>query len=182
MVAPRFVALPFVMLVVVSVSACGSNSATTGTAAHSTAVQTMPMAGGHAMQMSSSQPEHEATALAALQAHPATATRELRAALASRFEPQAAKRDAREALMLIGQHKGAPAALSATQGAAVEHLSYALAALTAHDPKTAAGHLMEASSLPAFSRPANDALAVINAHDIPRAVGIISDSLHRLGA
>ncbi len=137
------------------------------------------------MQMSSSQPEHDATALAALaalQAHPATATRELRAALASRFEPQAAKRDAREALMLIGQHKGAPAALPATQGAAVEHLSYALAALTAHDPKTAAGHLMEASSLPAFSRPANDALSVINAHDIPRAVGIISDSLHRLGA
>lgn len=80
------------------------------------------------MQMSSSQPEHDATALAALQAHPATATRELRAGLASRFEPQAAKRDARE------------------------------------------------------SRPANDALAVINAHDIPRAVGIISDSLHRLGA
>lgn len=181
MFAPRVVALSFLMLTGISVSACGSSSPKAGTAAASSAAQTMPMAGGQGMKMSSRQPEHDATALAGLQAHPAAATRELRAALASRYEPPAAKRDARKALALIAQHK-AQAVLATTQGAAVEHFSYALQALNAHSPQTAAGHLMEASNLPAFSRAATQSLAAIKAHDTARAVSIVSQTLHRLGA
>jgi hypothetical protein len=157
------------MLAFMSVPACASSSTTTAATS----------AGG--MQMGSRQPENDAAAAAALQAHSITAAKhDLRAAIASRYEPRAAKRYARDALMLVGQRKDVQAEKPAMRGAAVEHLSWALAALKAHDPTTATGHLMEAAALPPSSRAAKAAIAAIKANHIARAVTLVTSALRAL--
>jgi hypothetical protein len=196
MATRRVLAVPFLILAVLPVSACGSSSTTTAAgagAAGATATHTMSMTStvgmpmtttsAQGMQMSSMQPENDAAALAALRAHDTkAATRDLRAALGSRNESVAAKRYARQALLLVGQHKTLPAEMPGMQGAAVEHLTYALAALNARDPKTATGHLMEASMLAPAFRAAAAALAAIKAHNIARAASVVRGALHGLGA
>lgn len=138
---------------------------------------------GSSMEMGTTQPENDAAALAALQGHNVTAARhDLRAAINSRYEPRAAKRYARQALALVGQHGGLPAEKPAARGAAVEHLSWALAALKAHDPTTAAGHLSEAAVLPPSAKAAKAAIAAIKANHIARAVRLVTGALRGLGA
>jgi hypothetical protein len=135
------------------------------------------------MKMGPSQPENDAAAVAALKAHnAAAATHDLRMALGSRHEPAAAKRYARRALGILGKGKAAAAEVPAIRGAAVEHLTYALAALKARDATTAAGHLMEAAMLAPAARSAAAAIAAIKAHNLARALTLVSQALRGLGA
>lgn len=185
MSTPRLVTVPFLIAAVISVSACGSSTNTTAAASSDTPTHGMPItvpdAGG--MKMSSKQPENDAAAVAALQAHNTTAaTHDLRTALGSRHEPAAAQRYARRALGMLAGGKAAAAEVPAIRGAAVEHLTYALAALKAREAVTAAGHLMEAAMLPPAARSAAAALAAIRAHNLARAVTVVSQALRGLGA
>jgi hypothetical protein len=186
MFTPRVLAVPVLIVAVVSVSACGSSTKTTAaktTAAATTHTMTMHTTSTEAMPMGSMQNENDAGALAALQAHNTTAaTHDLRMALSSTSEAVAAKRYARQALAMVAQRTGPQAEISAMDGAAVEHLTNALTALHARDPKMAAAHLMEASALPVASRTAASALAAIKARDIARAVSVVSKALRGLGA
>jgi hypothetical protein len=134
------------------------------------------------MNMGATQPENDAAAVAALQAHNTSAARhDLRIALGARHEPAAAQRYARRALGLLAGGRSAAAKVPAMRGAAVEHLSYALAALKARDATTAAGHLMEAAMLPPAARSAAAALAAIKVHNIGRAITLVSQALRGLG-
>ncbi len=184
MSTPRIAAGPFLILAALAVCACGSSATTSAAASSATTAHGTPItsAGTGAMKMRDRQPENDAGAVAALEAHDTTAaTAYLRAALATMYEPAAAKSYARQALGMLGRGRSAAAQVPAKRGAAVEHLSWALAALKAHDPKTASGHLMEAAMLPPASRAATAALAAIKAHHLSRAVSLVSAALRGLG-
>lgn len=138
-------------------------------------------AGASAMTAESS-PEHVAAGLAALKAHHAdTARRELRAALSASGEPAGARAHARAALAALAADKLPQAQTHAADGAAVEHLTYALGALRAHHPAEAAGHLQEAAELRHVRSAARRALADIAAHHTAAAIRAVRAGLKRAG-
>ncbi len=116
---------------------------------------------GH-MHMGAAMPEHASAALAALGRHAtAVALRELRAAASSTAEPAATRGHAREASAAISKGDLAMARLHAANGAAVEHLTYALRALIAGSVTEARGHLGEAAALPKVASQARAALGAL---------------------
>lgn len=127
-------------------------------------------------------PEHVAAGLAALEAHDVgTARKQLRAALSASGEPAGARAHARDALAALAVGKLGQAQAHAANGAAVEHLTYALGALRTHHPAEAAGHLHEATDLPQARSAALRALADIAAHHTAAAIRAVRAGLKLLG-
>ncbi len=135
--------------------------------AHASARAAMPM------PMNGSTPEHVAAALAAFKHHhPEMASVDLRMAMAMKAEPTAARGHAREALYALKGHDVAVAEMHAANGAAVEHLTYALRALHAGHltgSMSAADHLGEAVALPRVRKDAKAAIRAIKRRDIKAA-------------
>src|SRR3954453_20241212 len=105
-----------------------------------------------AMEMDSGSPEHVADALAALRAHKnAAAKMHLKEAIATKAEPKAARDHAKEALAALKRANRAEAIEHATNGPAVEHLTYALAALQEKKIAVAKEHLAEARELEPYA-------------------------------
>jgi hypothetical protein len=133
-----------------------------------------------AMEMDSGSPEHVADALAALQAHKnASAKMHLKEAIATKAEPKAARDHAKEALSALNKGNRAMAIDHATNGAAVEHLTYALSALQAKKIATAKKHLMEARGLGPYATAAKRALAQIKAGKYTTAIATVRNTLAR---
>jgi hypothetical protein len=191
MPTPRSVVLPLVSCLALAVTASPADAAAMTPASKPTmtgpsmsgSTMSGPTMGGSTMQMTSRQPEHDADALAALMTHnPTAAARDLRSALASHYEPAASKTYARRALTLLGEKKGTQASVPTTDGAAVEHLTWALSALNADQPATASGHLMEAAELPPAAAAAKAALTALAALDNAKAIRTVRGALKSLGA
>ena len=134
-------------------------------------------AGAMSMSMGAS-PEHVAAALTALEAGKhATARTQLKAAIATAAEPPKAREHARAALRALTVGKFKQARRHAANGAAVEHLTYALGALRAGHTATAMGHLEEAAMLPRVAAKARLALTDIAAHKVTAAIKAIQAGL-----
>ena len=136
-----------------------------------------------AMEMDMGSPEHVADALAALQAHKnAAAKKHLREAIATKEEPKCARDHAKEALDAINAGKRAMAIDHATNGAACEHLTFALSALQAKKTATARHHLTEASDLKPYAADAKRALAALKAGKRAQAIAITRNALAKAAA
>jgi hypothetical protein len=128
--------------------------------------------------MGASQPEHVAAAYAAINKFRlSAAAKDLRAAIKDSSEPAKARAHAREAYDALGANHVHVAAGHAEHGAAVEHLTYALAALNAGEDATAKDHLGEAKQLDIVSSQAKRALADIGAHKDAAAVRAVKAGL-----
>lgn len=135
-------------------------------------------AGATAMEMGSGSPEHVADALAALQQHhTAKAKMHLKEAIATRGEPKCARDHAQEALDALKAGKRGVAIDHATNGAACEHLTYALAALQEQHAAEAREHLLETRELAAYARDAKRALAALKAGKRATAIRIVRNAL-----
>ncbi len=118
------------------------------------------------MPMGASTPEHVAEALADLrEGHVAAARVDLRRAIRAQTEPMQARMHAKEALKALGSSDRAMAQMHAANGAAVEHLTYAMDALSMGHPDMALSHLREARSLPRVHKYAKAAIAAIRRHE-----------------
>lgn len=131
-------------------------------AARATASPSMSME----MPMGSSTPEHVAEALAALKKGQISQARvDLRRAIHSKDEPMDAGMHAKEAVAALNTGDRAMALMHAANGAAVEHLTYALDALRAGHFAMARGHLGEALSLPRVRKYAKAAISAVDRGD-----------------
>ena len=140
-------------------------------------------AGAAAMEMGMGSPEHVADALAALQAHKnASAKMHLKEAIATKAEPKCARDHAQEALDAVNGGKRAMAIDHATNGAACEHLTYAVSALQAGKVKIARGHLMEASDLAPYRKLATRALSELKAGHRATAIALTRKALANAAA
>src|SRR3954452_3114249 len=132
-----------------------------------------------AMDMDSGSPEHVADAVAALRAHHNAQAREhLKTAIATMAEPKAAREHAKEALAELKLGHRDMALEHAVNGAAVEHLTYALAALQGGKTRTAREHLTEAGGLQPYAAAAKRAIAALNAGKRAKAIRITRDTLN----
>ena len=132
-----------------------------------------------AMDMGSGSPEHVADAVAALRAHHnAEARTHLKTAIKTMGEPKAARDHAKEALAQLNAGHAGKALEHAVNGAAVEHLTYALSALQAGKNKVARGHLTETEGLLPYAAAAKRALAALNAGKHAKAISITRSALH----
>jgi hypothetical protein len=123
-----------------------------------TSAMTMPRA--------SSTPEHVSEALVALEKNRLPEARAaLRRAIHTNAEPTDARMHARESLSALTMGDRAMARMHAANGAAVEHLTYALQALQAGQTDMARGHLTEALALPKVHKYARSAIAAIKHGD-----------------
>jgi len=132
-----------------------------------------------AMDMDAGTPEHVADAVAALRAHHnAQARKHLKTAIATMAEPKAAREHAQEALdELTAGHRG-KALEHAINGAAVEHLTYALAALQEGKTKVGRHHLTETEDLQPYAAAAKRAIAALNAGNRAKAIRITRNTLN----
>jgi hypothetical protein len=139
------------------------------------AIMAATIGGGQAVvnAMSSGPPEYVAEALAALQhGKAASAKKDLQMALASRREPKDARGHAREALDALDKGDTKTAKKHATNGAAVEHLTYALRALNVGHltgSGSAEDHLGESVHLRKVHKQALAAIKAIKRHDVKAA-------------
>jgi len=118
------------------------------------------------MPMGSSTPEHVAEALAALRSGRISQARaDVRRAIHSPEEPMDARMHAKEVVTSLNMGDRAMALTHAANGAAVEHLTYALAALQARHPLTARGHLIEALALRRVHKYAKAAISAVDRGD-----------------
>jgi hypothetical protein len=124
-------------------------------------------------KMAPSTPEHVAEALADLQqGKTARARTALRQAIGDHREPADARDHAREALDQLKKGHVREAKIHATNGAAVEHLTYALRALNAGrltGSESATNHLIEAKAIAKVRRYATAAIKAIRNHSIADA-------------
>jgi hypothetical protein len=131
-----------------------------------------------AMDMGMGSPEHVASALAQLKAHHnAKAKHFLKLAISTKAEPKAARDHAKEALTALNGGKRTMAIDHATNGAAVEHLTYALSALQAKKIAEGRMHLMEAKDLAPYAADAGRALAALKAGHRAQAISIVREAL-----
>jgi hypothetical protein len=140
-------------------------------------------AGAWAMDMEMGSPEHVEEALAALKAHKnAAAKKHLKEAIATKAEPKCARDHATEALEALNAGKRAMAIDHATNGAACEHLTFALGALQAKKDAEARHHLGEARELSAYANYAKRALAALKAGKRADAIRITRTALAKAAA
>ncbi len=152
------------------VGAAASTLVLVGATAPAGAGVHMPIQRHMHMHTAPSAPEHVAEALAALgRGETDTARKELQRAVASNTEPKSARGHAREALNALTVGDPAMARVHAENGAAVEHLTYALRALGARKPIAARGHLREALGIARVHAEAKAAIAALKNGDRAQA-------------